>query len=260
MMISVKTSPRISESAHRRDWEELASVDPLWAISSAPSKKGGRWELDDFLRSGPREIARVLFRANSIGLPIKRQRALDFGCGIGRLTRAMAPFFDETVGVDIAETMITRARGVSPGCTFWQLSDFAFPKSHFDFIYSSHVLQHQPSREIAEGYIATFLEMLAPGGLLVFHAPYYLRFRNRIQPRRRLYRFLRYLRVPSDRLLEMGLQPIRMLWIPEERVKCVVESVGARILHTDDDSPGRSVRAKLYYCSFASNAGTLKSL
>ena len=45
---------------HRRDWEQLAEVDPLWAILAAPDARGGRWKLDEFFATGEAEIAEVL--------------------------------------------------------------------------------------------------------------------------------------------------------------------------------------------------------
>ena len=36
----------------KRDWTELGAQDPLWAVHVATDKRGGRWDVDDFLATG----------------------------------------------------------------------------------------------------------------------------------------------------------------------------------------------------------------
>ena len=88
---------------HRRDWEQLAEVDPLWAILAAPDARGGRWKLDEFFATGEAEIAQVLEVASGLGYPERYEQALDFGCGVGRLTNALARRFGEVIGIDISQ-------------------------------------------------------------------------------------------------------------------------------------------------------------
>src|SRR4051794_40578916 len=96
-----------------RDWQELAELDPLWAIASSPDKRFGGWERDEFLASGERDVAQILARAEELGRPARRETALDFGCGVGRTARALASRFASVVGVDIAPAMIERGRGLN---------------------------------------------------------------------------------------------------------------------------------------------------
>jgi ubiquinone/menaquinone biosynthesis C-methylase UbiE len=90
--------------------------------------------------------------AARLGYPSGREAALDFGCGVGRLTRALAKDFRRCYGVDISESMIAKARELNqslPGCEFVlnTQGDLAlFPDNHFDMIYTCRVLQHLPSR------------------------------------------------------------------------------------------------------------------
>lgn len=94
----------------KRDWNKLGRKDPLWAIITWPEKKGRRWRPDEFFETGKREIAAVLEYTVSLGLPLNLKRALDFGCGVGRLTPALAAHFDHVAGVDIAASMLQTAR------------------------------------------------------------------------------------------------------------------------------------------------------
>ena len=88
--------------ALRRHWDEFGKRDPLWAILTAPDKKGNRWSIDEFLATGRDQITALIGYLDSRGLAARRRRALDFGCGAGRLTHALADHFDQVIGVDIA--------------------------------------------------------------------------------------------------------------------------------------------------------------
>jgi len=112
-----------------------------------------------------------------LGLTVNAQgRALDFGCGVGRLTQALSPHFKNVVGVDVADSMIERAKNfnrhgdrcryvVNAAANLGQ-----FESGSFDFIYCHVVLQHMKP-EYATCYIAEFMRLLARGGIAVFDIP-----------------------------------------------------------------------------------------
>lgn len=160
----------------QRNWNGFGHRDPLWAILTAPGKRGNRWEPDEFFASGVRDVAQALAAVAALGLRPGRTRALDFGCGVGRLTQALAGHFAEVVGVDIAPSMIELAERVNrhPGRCRYRVNAAAdlaaFPEGHFDLVYSDITLQHM--RPVyATGYIAEFVRVLAPGGVAVFTLP-----------------------------------------------------------------------------------------
>jgi len=93
---------------HQRDWEDLGELDPYWAILAYPERRFGRWDLDEFFRTGAEEIARLEAEMQRLGRPARRERALDFGCGVGRLTQALAPHFERVVGVDVGKRGVER--------------------------------------------------------------------------------------------------------------------------------------------------------
>src|SRR5262249_48837046 len=103
-------------------------------------------------------------------------RALDFGCGVGRLTQALARHFETVVGVDIAPSMLRGARKYNKfgdRCQYVlnERDDLRlFESNSFDFIYSNRVLQHMRP-EYGKSYLREFIRVLSPEGLLVFYMP-----------------------------------------------------------------------------------------
>lgn len=81
------------QSQHQRDWEALAALDPLYAILSAAEAKHGGWDTDAFLATGIDDVARILAVADTLGRPAVRGASFELGCGVGRVTRALASHF-----------------------------------------------------------------------------------------------------------------------------------------------------------------------
>ena len=156
----------------RNAWEGHAKRDALGAILTDDRKVGGKWDLAEFMATGEREIATVIGHLNSIGHgPDMSGRALDFGCGVGRLTQALARRFHSCVGVDISQEMIRQAESLSqyPNCRYVAnpARKLPFEDASFSFLYSNIVLQHVP-RRLATNYLREFVRLLAPQGILVF--------------------------------------------------------------------------------------------
>lgn len=217
----------------QRTWESLAQADPFWAICNDPERGQGRWSREEFFASGRHEIERVLDCVNSLGLAIDRHApALDFGCGVGRLTRALAAYFQECHGVDISPTMVRLAQEFNqdkPQCKFLvnERRDLnCIEREYFGFVYSSIVLQHIPARH-SRRYLREMVRVTKPGGVLVFQVlddlriGYLARFRQKIGIHRNLRRFASGTN---------GNSFIDLYWLGEAQVRRVLQSAGARVV------------------------------
>ena len=224
-------------------WDELAEADAMWSVLSDPDRKGGRWTTEDFIAAGEQEIAERLADARTRhGRPRAYGRALDFGCGAGRLVHALSSRFEEVVGVDVSPVMIERAELLTAGRANVTLvvnrepSLGRFPDGAFDLVYTNIVLQHVPTPALIEGYVRELVRVTAPGGIALIQVPHRIPFAYRLQPLRRGYGALRRLGVPARALiLRTPLQPMRMTALPRERVEQAVRAAGGEVLSIEPD-------------------------
>jgi ubiquinone/menaquinone biosynthesis C-methylase UbiE len=228
---------------HRRAWEELGRVDPLWAVLTTPEHRHGRWDPSAFLASGQREVAAIMTAADQLGLPGRRDTVLDFGCGVGRLARAFRSYFASYTGVDISEPMLLKAREWHreyTSCSFVlnTTADLSlFGSGSFDLVHSKYVLQHLPSQRLVVTYVEELLRVLGPSGLLVFQIPSHIKVLNLLQPKRHLYGVLRRLAISERILLErLQLTPMRMRSMAEGNVVRLIQRLGGKMLRIDRQS------------------------
>jgi SAM-dependent methyltransferase len=121
------------------DWNTLGETEPFFAVLTEERFLRDRMSDDDreaFFASGDADIAQIL----DLVPDFRPRSALDFGCGVGRLARALAKRVDRVVGVDAAPSMLRLARENVPGATF--LAEI--PDERFDLIVSLIVFQHIP--------------------------------------------------------------------------------------------------------------------
>ena len=153
----------------RADWNRRAKEDAHFYVAFGRQQQSEA----DFLASAAetvpifeREFVRLAAAAAS------GRRALEIGCGPGRLLLPMSRHFGEIHGVDISEEMAALARKrlrnvpnarvhVTSGSDLGALSD-----DYFDFVYSYAVFQHIPSRDVVLSYLREAKRVLKPGGIL----------------------------------------------------------------------------------------------
>lgn len=148
------------------DWRELGSTQPYWGVLTHPEFRTENLTpqgLEAFYASGVQyidDIAARLERATGAG---PGGRALDFGCGTGRLAEAMSDYA-QTTGYDISPGMLAKAREHGGKAQYVDV----LPEGPFDWINSFIVFQHIPP-ERGMALIEQLLARLAPGGQVSLH-------------------------------------------------------------------------------------------
>jgi SAM-dependent methyltransferase len=222
----------------RARWEAFGREDPLWAVLSNPAKKGRKWDVDEFFGTGEAEIAAAMARLGALGITPALGSALDFGCGVGRLTRALAGRFERAVGVDVSLAMIQEARRLNPRLIFIHNDRpdlHVVETASIDFAYSRLVLQHVPP-VLSLGYVREFGRVLAPGGVAMFQIP-------TSGPRRGLVR-----RAARSLLEWVRLRPRDFggYAVPREEVESEIGVSGMRLVRGEADSTAAGWEGLLY--------------
>jgi ubiquinone/menaquinone biosynthesis C-methylase UbiE len=208
-------------------------------VLADPAKRGNRWDLEAFLATGRNEVTWLLRTLAESFPDVPRARALDFGCGVGRVTRALAGHFASVVGVDVAPSMIRKARELSAGVSgveyvLNERDDLSFvPSGSVDLVYSVIVLQHIGQPYVGR-YLAEFVRILSPQGLAIFQMPYASTLLGRLDE---VYKSLRY-----------GPQRMQMHVMPVEEVRAIVGRTGGQIVRCDESAAAGTPHAsKLYF-------------
>jgi len=158
----------------RKDWDARARENAEHYIATGAKE----WDERNFFRSGEINVAnevmpemhRICGGARS---PLDL-RALEIGCGVGRMTRMLSRIFGSVTSVDVSPEMIGRAKVnlagfdnvsllLGDGATLPGVAD----QSH-DFAFSFIVFQHIPSEEVIASYCREVWRVLKPGSLFKF--------------------------------------------------------------------------------------------
>ncbi len=159
------SDPEVS-ARMREDWNARAREDAGYYVAF------GSRDSDDaaFFATATEVINGLEWELRRVPLA-QRVRALEIGCGPGRLMRPMSRHFVEIDGVDVSDEMIALAKQkladiphahpyATDGASLGQ-----FPDGHFDFVYSYAVFQHIPSRDVVFEYLRETHRVLKPEGI-----------------------------------------------------------------------------------------------
>jgi SAM-dependent methyltransferase len=166
-------SPEEQLRKMRDDWDQRARENARYYVCTAATE----WTDEEFFASGEMSVEEDIRTdmANVCqGKPPGEMRVLEIGCGVGRVTRALANLFGEVHAVDVSGEMVRQAALAlrdRPNAFVYQNNGkdlTVVPALPFDFAYSSIVFQHIPSREVIENYVREVHRLLRPGALFKF--------------------------------------------------------------------------------------------
>jgi cyclopropane fatty-acyl-phospholipid synthase-like methyltransferase len=152
----------------RDDWNARAREDAGYYVAF------GRRDQDDaeFYATATEMVSSLESELRRVPLSERGGwRALEIGCGPGRLMRPMSRHFVEIDGVDVSDEMIALAHQRLkdlPNCHPHHTDGASlalFPDEAFEFVYSYAVFQHIPSREVVLQYLRETHRVMKTGGL-----------------------------------------------------------------------------------------------
>jgi SAM-dependent methyltransferase len=219
------------------DWRVLGQNNPYWAVLSHPdflAENITPEKVEVFYASGEPFIDEIVAGLEKTTGFKPSGRALDFGCGVGRLSEAMTRHADQVTGVDISPGMLELARARGSRVTYLD----HVPAGPFDWINSFIVFQHIPP-ERGEQIIEDLLSKLADGGMVSLQLTAW-RDKNREWPKdddatpRGFFRK----KIKGDRLMSLPVGHIHMYDYDLSRVVRLLNLAGIeemRLIHTNHD-------------------------
>lgn len=150
----------------KKDWNERAQQDAKHYILCGKTD----WSDTEFFQMGERDIATFVDPYIAKHADLSREKAVDIGCGLGRLTIPLSRRFKQVIGVDVSEKMVGQARekwAGRAGVSFVANNGVdlgVVTSSSVNFVFSYIVLQHIPDPEITYGYLRDIGRILRKGG------------------------------------------------------------------------------------------------
>jgi SAM-dependent methyltransferase len=168
-----------------KNWEFYGRTDPYYGVLTVQEYSRENLDIDalnKFFELGQQHIERVfgIVRAN-FSPSFRPKRALDFGCGVGRLVIPLAATCETVVGVDVSTSMLNEAqancaqRGIANVDFVQSDDDLSRLTGQFDFIHSYIVFQHIPCAR-GERILQRLLNLLEEDGVGALHFTYLRRF------------------------------------------------------------------------------------
>lgn len=212
-------------------WEEFGKREPHWSVVVSERYQQSNIEANEaeFYRTGEQHVAQLFgsLERNHVAYS-EFKTCLDYGCGVGRITRHLSERFEKVFAYDIslshlqcAEDYLKKENVSNVAFTHlkrvWDIQNLPT----VDVAYSMIVLQHNPPPVIAF-MIEALIRSLNPGGIAFFQVPTY----------RRGYTFslAEYLR---EDVARGGME---MHVLPQSKVFEIAQRAGGRVLEVIDDT------------------------
>ncbi len=213
----------------RAQWEHLGKLDPYWAVLTQEEFKTSKRDVAAFFATGENDILGIFREMEQRGIRPNLDTALDFGCGVGRISRALSARFETVIGTDVSEAMLEEARRVNScfkNLKFVRNSpdrlDTVEPRT-VDFVYTAIVLQHMP-RDRQEVFLTSLCGALRPGGVMAFHTPSRRLYSNRVWAAVKW--TARSIRSTWRRLTGSNRRHMEMHCLPRDRVEQLLNDSG----------------------------------
>ena len=152
-------------------WDERARENALYFVDNTIDYRSP--DLERFFAAGEDVVDRILAMVEAEIGP--EDDVVEIGCGVGRLTRALARRARSVTALDISAEMLERARELNPQIenVTWLKGDgvslAGVGDASADVCFSHVVFQHIPDPAVTLGYVREMGRVLRPGGWSAFH-------------------------------------------------------------------------------------------
>lgn len=208
-------------------WRAFGETEPHWSVlvDDGYRQENLQANIDRFYKSGEADIDVHLNFLRRCGHPTSFGKALDFGCGVGRLTLALAPHARQVVGVDISPPHLKLATERADGQSIGNVAFEAIASVEdldryrdFDLVISRIVLQHNPPPVMA-ALLAGLLKALAPGGVAIVQIPTFIEGQS----------------FSAADYLANEQPQMEMNFLPQPVVYHIVDEAGCRLIEVRED-------------------------
>lgn len=159
-------------------WQFWAEREPYFAVLTHPEYLAGNLDddaIEAFFATGTGQAGAVVSAlARRFGIDPAGAAALDFGCGVGRVTYGLSRHCRRVIGLDVAPAMLELARRHSRRAgaptDFRLTDDFLANPEPYDLLHSTLVFQHIRPRKGLE-LLERLADGLAPGGCVAVQIP-----------------------------------------------------------------------------------------
>ena len=157
-------------------WEKFGREEPYFGVLAEERFTAGKiaGNRDYFFASGRWTVSQVIKRFEKHFGSLGDERALDHGCGVGRLSLPLAERFHEVVALDVSRSMLAEAdaNAIRFGATNVRFvpADDALSEApgEFDFVNSYMTLQHIRVRRGLR-ILSRLISKVRPGGGIHVH-------------------------------------------------------------------------------------------
>ena len=157
-----------------KSWEKLGKEDPYYWVTTIDEYVDEKWSDETqkkFFEESTKYVHSILeIIHRHIDPNFTPTNALDFGCGVGRVTIPLSKICKTVVGTDVSSTMLKEAEKLSTqeeteNITFVKGDDeLSKVKGTFNFIHSIYVFQHIPFNR-GKKILNKLLSSLEPDGV-----------------------------------------------------------------------------------------------
>ncbi len=209
-------------------WSEYGNDDPYWSVLTHENFRIENIDVsrEQFYRTGHGDIAVALQALRRNGIDLRSLKScIDFGCGVGRLSLALAKHIPTVTGIDIsaghlrlAQHQARETKVSNVNFRLIQNIDDISTVPSVDLVLSLIVLQHNPPPVMAEIF-ARLLRRLNTGGVAYIQMP----------------TFIEGYAFEVKKYLNDEKQDMEMNYLPQRTIFKIIRDEGCAVLEASED-------------------------